>query len=357
MEFDFDFNIEEIKNIKKTIQAQIEKFNNLRDLVKKLKFIPLDPMGTYTSVSYKSIDGGKMGISFHPFEFDFIVIADSMDNELMRYLVPKSESLKPTDFIYMNEFTEIKKLLEFLNLSSITEASNMLVDPKIAMELTEYACIFERLGKNPKDPVIVMKDGLLRTKAIKYQYIPQLLNVLKNNKKKRLVGVAKNSQVINLLSTALYVEGIIQNDYTGFVEVPWEIERIAYKRSKKETHLYYSFGKLYIAKLSSKSDLLVTIEIPYDFENDEPIYQKNEIYEIIGHLIKDSIGSYPILGYPQTIMRAHEKAVRTGFSASIWRDKIIDKLLEELKNDKIKKLIQESHFLREYVQKGMLGGI
>jgi hypothetical protein len=98
------------------------------------------------------------------------------------------------------------------------------------------------------------------------------------------------------------------------------------------------------------------VEIPYDFENDETVYDKREIFEIIGHLIKNSTGSYPILGYPQTIMRAHEKAVRTGFSASIWRDKIINRLLNELGDENIKDLIHESHFLREYVRKDMLGG-
>ncbi|MEJ2249616.1 MAG: hypothetical protein P8Y97_08155, partial [Candidatus Lokiarchaeota archaeon] len=79
--------------------------------------------------------------------------------------------------------------------------------------------------------------------------------------------------------------------------------------------------------------------------------------EIIGHLIRDSMGSYPILGYPQTIMRAHERAVRTGFSASIWRDRIIDHLLKEIGDEEIKVLIQESHFLREYVKKEILGGL
>ncbi|MBD3212226.1 MAG: hypothetical protein GF311_06420 [Candidatus Lokiarchaeota archaeon] len=351
------FNLDEIKNIKKTINSQITQFNDLRKLVRNLKFIPVDSISTYSSVSYKSIDGGKMGISFHPFEFDFIVIADSMENELMRYLVPKSDSLTPSDFIYMDRFSEIKQLLTYLNVDSIVKISDFLMNPKIAMELTEFACIFDRIRKIPTDPIIIMKDGLLRTKAINYEHIPKMISVLKQFKKRKLIGVAKNSQVLNLLSTALHVEGIIPSDYTGFVEIPWELEALAYKQSKAKTHLYYAFGKLYIAKLSKKSNLLVTVEIPYDFKNNEEIYTKNEIYEIIGHLIRDSRGSYPILGYPQTIMRAHERAVRTGFSASIWRDKIIDRILEEIDDDQIKNLIHESHFLREYVKKGMLGGL
>ncbi len=36
-----------------------------------------------------------MGISVHPFEFEFIFIVDSMDNELMKFLFPNEELLKP----------------------------------------------------------------------------------------------------------------------------------------------------------------------------------------------------------------------------------------------------------------------
>jgi len=101
---------------------------------------------------------------------------------------------------------------------------------------------------------------------------------------------------------------------------------------------------------------LVTLEIPHDYKNNEKVYSIREINELIGHLIKDSLGSYPILGYPQTIMRAHEKAVRTCFTASVWRDKIIERILEDIGEKKIQKLIIESNFLREYVKKGILGG-
>ena len=142
-----------------------------------------------------------------------------------------------------------------------------------------------------------------------------------------------------------------------------EIEHIAYKwtgrgriKENEIKPLVYAFGKLYIAKLSKKSNLLITVEIPYDYYNNEEIYTKMEINEIFGHLIKDSLVSYPILGYPQTIVRAHEKAAMCGFTASIWKDKIIECFLEEIDDKNIKKLIKDSNFLREYINKGILGG-
>ncbi|MFX1435382.1 MAG: hypothetical protein ACFFB1_16555, partial [Promethearchaeota archaeon] len=208
-------------------------------------------------------------------------------------------------------------------------------------------------------------DGLLRTIALKEEHIETLLNILKTYKRRKLVGVAKGSKVLNLISSALFIEKKIPYNKTGFIEIPWKIEQLAYKWTGKgsekvsnntEKFLHYAFGKLYVAKLSNKSNLLVTLEIPYDFRNNEEIYSRNEIHEIIGHLVKDSHGSYPILGYPQTIIRAHEKAVRTGFTASIWREKIIDRILNEIGEKQLKQLITEANFVREYVKKGILGG-
>ena len=358
-----NFDLNQISNIDYIIDEQLKRFADLRRLIKDLKFIPVDPIGTYSSVSYKSIDGGKMGIWFDPFELDYVLIADSIGNELMSYLVPKSESLNPQDFQFLNDFDSIKHLLKLLNIKYLQEASNILNNSNVAMELSEYACIFERLTRDKNEPIIVMKDGLLRTIALKPEYIKTLKNLLRTYSKAKLIGVAKGSRLLNLISSALLIEKKIPYGYTGFIEIPWQIEKIAYKwkgrgikEDKKSTHLFHAFGRLYIAKLSRTSNLLVTLEIPYDFDNTSPIYSKREIYEIIGHLIKDSGGSYPILGYPQTIMRAHEKAVRFGFTASIWQDKIINYILNKLGDKKIKNLIIENNYLRDYVNKGILGG-
>jgi len=354
MEPQINFDLNEIQNIDETIQTQVEKFQSIRDLVKDLKFIPVDPIGTYSSVTYKSIDGGKMGIYFDPFELEYVVIADSFGNELMKFLVPKGQELEPADFIFMDEFLIIQKFLHLLGLRSVSQSSGILKASKIAMEIAEIASIFERLARNKNEPLIIMKDGLLRTIALKQEHIERLISILKNYKKRKLVGVAKGSRVLNLISSALFIEKKIPYNKTGFIEIPWKIEKLAYKWTGQ--FIRYAFGKLYIAKLSNRSNLLVTLEIPYDFRNDVEIYSRNEIHEIIGHLVKDSRGSYPILGYPQTIIRAHEKAVRTGFTASIWREKIIDRILDEIGEKTLKQLITEANFVREYVKKGILGG-
>jgi len=363
LEPEIHFDLKEIGNIDKIINDQVKELTKLRELVRDLTFIPVDPVGIYTTVTYKSIDGGKMGIYFDPLKCDFIIIADSSGNKLMKFLIPFKASLTPDDFQFLNDSPEVKKFLQLLNLNSITESSEILTNPEIAMELIEFACIFERLTREKSEPILIMKDGLLRTKALKHEHIQSLIPVLENSKKQKLVGVAKSSKILDLIITALHIENKIPQDYTGYIEIPLEIESIAYKWTKRSQTarkeilpLEYAFGKLYIAKLSKKSNLLVTIEIPHDNKNNRAIYSRSEINEIIGHLIKDSLVSYPILGYPQTIMRAHERAANWGFTASIWKDKIIDRFLNEIKEENVGRLIKDANFLREYVDKGILGG-
>src|SRR5207247_2697104 len=126
----------------------------------------------------------------------------------------------------------------------------------------------------------------------------------------KLVGVSKTSAVLSLLSTALHLEKKIPVNSVGYVKVPLDLELRAYRWTGRGNidlmsakPLYYAFGELYIAKLAKNSNLLVTIEIPKDLETGKAIYSEEEVNEIISYLAKDSKTSYPVIGYPQTIMR------------------------------------------------------
>ncbi len=355
--------INDVHNLKNAIEKQREKLERLRKIVQDLKFNPVDPVGHYSCVTYKAIDGGKMDIDFDPFEIEYVEIADSNENVLLKFVMPKGIEVEKSDFDTINEMPTIQTFLKIFDAKSITDISEIYNDPKKVMELAEYACIFEKiLNESSLNRFLIMKDGLLRTKALKAELFPNLIKLLEENKGIKLVGLSKRSKLLSMISSALHLENIIPPDKTGYVEIPLDLELIAYRWSghgkikNKQEPLDYALGKLYVAKLSPKSNLLVTTEIPYNLHENKAIYNKREVDEIFGHLIKDSMYSYPNLGYSQTIMRAHEKAVKIGFTASIIRDKIMDKCLEDLPDD-IKKAIRDYNLLKENVNKGTLGGI
>ena len=90
-------------------------------------------------------------------------------------------------------------------------------------------------------------------------------------------------------------------------------------------------------------------------KNNNPIYTNEEINEIMGYLAKDSINSYPVIGYPQTIMKAHEFATSLGLPASILRDAIMERLVNNTDTE-LSRYVRDAIFLGESVDKGSLGG-
>jgi hypothetical protein len=362
-----------VVGVEEAIKIQKEKLGKLRDAVRDLTFRKLDIAGNYASITYKAFDGGKMGIRFDPFEINFIDVADSNGKRKVRFVVPEITGYSDNEKILedvldrLDEIPEIKRLVELLNQKSIRDISYLLSDSSSLMEIAELACIFDRLTADVQEPIIIMKDGLLRTKFIKADaksnYVQALRNIVKQKKEyAKLVGVSKTSAVISLLSTALFLEKKIPSDSIGYVKVPLELELRAYQwtgRGKMDATskkpLYYAFGELYIAKLAKNSNLLVTIEIPKDLDADKPIYTQEEVNEILSYLAKDSKTSYPVVGYPQTIMRAHETAVRLGFPASLLRDELMVKILENLDPD-AREFVRNGWWLRDSIDKGVLGG-
>lgn len=360
-----DTDIESVSNLENAMKSQIEKLTRLREKVRKFKFVPVDPMGSYVSVTYKAIDGGRMKITFEPLQIDLIEVADSFGNLKMKFVLPKSSDEYEDDADEKNFLDDdpiLQKFVQLLGKNSIREISEILNQSDTYMEISEWACIFERITGNNDDPALLMRDGLLRTKKLKAELIPNLIQVLKDKKKNvRLVGVSKTSKVMSLLSTAISMEHIFPPNAIGYVKIPKDIEKEAYKwsgrgkMSEKRDKINFAFGDLYIAKLSRNSNLLVTIEIPRDLKNDEDIYDESQIMAVMGHLAKDSAYSYPVIGYPQTIMKAHEAAARVGFPASVVRDKVLDKLREQL-DEQGADYMRDASVISEFVNKGVLGG-
>lgn len=365
---DLNYSPETVQNLAEILENQKKKFEELRGLVRNLKFIPIDPSGSYSPITFKSFDGGMFNLILDPYEVDIVEVADSNGNSKLRFAAPKGNSLSEDELkrvvARLNDNPIIKRFVSILGKENLNGVSEILTDRGTLMELGEFACIFDKvMSASTEERTIILKDGLLRTKKIKAELIDNLRSILHQKKGHvKLVGVSKTSKIVSLLSAALVCEKIFPSDHAGFVEIPLELEDRAYRwtgsgklKADKIEHLKYAFGSLYIAKLSRSNNLLVTIEIPKDLENNNAVYSKEEIMEMMNYLAKDSLYSYPIIGYPQTIMKAHEFAVRLGIPASILRDKIMNEIMNNSDQD-LAEYIRDGVMLRESVEKGNLGG-
>ena len=353
---------------------QVQKLKDLREKIKPLEFKKIEAPGDYFSIAFKAFDGGNAKISFNPFELNIISVADSNGNKKFTFIYPKFDKYtKNKDYqksveSFVNDTIGsqevIKKFVKLLGYEKLTDLSYVIknANSNAVMEMAEWSFIFNKITSGTDEPTIVMKDGLLRSKILKDTHISKMVAIAEANKKYvKLVGVSKTSKIMNLLATALFMDQKIPSESIAYVKVPLELELMAYKWSGHgeigvDKPLDYAFGNLYIAKLSKHSNLLTTIEIPRDIKNDRDIYTEEEVTEIISYLAKDSAHSYPNIGYPQTLMKAHEVAVEVGFPLSITKDEIKDRIIEVLGDDKAKEYIKSGEFILESVNKGVLGG-
>ena len=362
-----DYDVANVTNLDKLIDNQKAKIGRLRDAVKRLKFVSLDPGGAYKSITYKSFDGGLFNLHFDPFEFDIVEVTDSNGNMMLKFAAPGGD-LRGTDELRriigdLDENPVIREFLSILGKSSLADVTEILTNRGTLMELGEFACIFNKVMSAPDDEyTIIMRDGLLRTKKIKSELIGRLKSELAaKSGHVKLVGVAKTSKVVFLLKAALACERILPVDNIGYVKIPRDIENMAYRWSghgrlsaEAKEPLDYAFGDLYIAKLSRFKNLFVTVEIPINDDGSE-MYAESDVMEILSYLAKDSMHSYPVIGYPQTIMRAHESAARLGIPSSILRDNIMNTLIENT-DPIVREYVRNSKMLGDVIDKGSLGG-
>lgn len=362
-----DYEPHNVANLGRLLENQVRKMNALRERVRALKFVPIDPAGSYIPMTFKSFDGGKFDLRFEPFEFEVVKVADSNGNIKMNFAAPVGD-FEDGDIGYVLEGLDanptMRQFLDILRIRSLREISRFLTAKGTLMEIAEFACMFEAITRAPGDDTyMILKDGLLRTRKIRDDLIPHMIDYIHRNADRvSVAGVAKTSKILFLLQAALACERVFPPDQMGYVKIPLDLENMAYKwspttriRPEMPTRLAYAFGDLYIAKLSPETNLLVTVELPQGYDG-ACIYSDSRIVEIMSYLAKDSMYSYPVMGYPQTIMRAHESAAGIGFPASILYEKIVEGLVDR-SDPALAGYIRDSTMLDEAVSKEQLGGM
>ena len=361
-----DYDSRGVANLERLQENQIRKMSALRERVRKLEFVPIEPAGSYIPMTFKSFDGGRFNLRLEPFEFEVVKVADSNGNVRMNFAAPVGD-LEDEDtgeiLADLDADPIMRGFLDMLGARSLRDTSRFLTAKGTLMEIAEFACIFDAVERAPKDSKsIILKDGLLRTRKIRDELIPRMIDCLRRNRGHvRVVGVAKTSKIAFLLHAALACERIFPPDQAGYIRIPLDVENMAYKwsptarlRPGVPTRLAYALGDLYIAKLSRSKNLFVTVELPQGTDG-RCVYSESEVTEIMSYLAKDAMYAYPVMGYPQTIMRAHESAAGLGISASMLYDNIIKGLVER-SDPLLAEYIRDSAILDEAVSKGSLGG-
>jgi len=320
------------EEMKKAVDIEFPKLQSLRTLTKKLDIHELGYRDCY-SLAPVATDGGENNLTFEPLNLEIIRVVDSEGVERIQKIIPVT-----TDPSFFNGmFEEIGILNRFLTRLNIEyedvsyflpiektngEKAHFRTIIKHFRDILEWAVLLDMAWDQQKTPTLLLRDGLLRSMSMKDATMQSLSDSFMNAYEEKgtlLVGVAKRAKVLNYYSMSLNLENAFNRHYPCYCELKKEMEEEAYHRASAWVG-HRSFGDLYFAKLTEKKEgIILPIEIPRWLRD-----RKKEILEYVAWTSKLS---FPIIGYPYPLIKAHENAALTGiemeYLASLLKNEIL----------------------------------
>jgi len=364
------------------VEHELPLINELRKEVRQLKVKKLGERPC-RSIAPVATDGGENRLSFEPLNLEIIRVVDSNGTDLVQEVIPLSQE-SDVFLSYVDKIPPLKKMLEMMNGISFndisfligrrrndkSEGSERVPDIRGQLrafrDIVEWAVLLDLASRDWPTDVLLLRDGLLRTKILKLTTFPLLDDAFRRVFEKQgteskhrvyLLGVAKTSAVLSKISLALMLEGTFQKDYPCYAEVPKTLEARCYNfdrtwldtaedRGDTTQRRYQSFGRLHLVKLSSKRESPI---FPVDVPIWLPVRDRQTILE---YLVHDSNATFPIVGYPNSLQKAHEFAVMTGLEMSVLGDMMISKLLNNTPDELKEKVLRHVNLGRGLIKGG-----
>jgi hypothetical protein len=330
----------------------------LREEIRPLKSSTrrIQPRAT-TSISLVGTDGGNNQVQFDPFLIQLVRVVDSSNNEYCLEAVSPTTPIAKLDERQFNDDgtprTLMGEMMSFLGVDTLPALSHMIrqsdrgrpVSPswvQVYRELVEWAILFSILKKDFGTDTLIICDGLLRSKVFAKDLFQLLLQGMReriqtqwvqSRRRIFLAGVAKHSKVLSRYRLAMALEGVLQVDYSAYLEVPREVEERAYVWSEfargddrieqgGEINKFVG-GKMFLVKFGSRRrDPVWPVDIF--------LPQIGDAQVIIGSMLADAIDGFPVPHYPRCLQKAHENAALVDFDFDILQDFIYEGVRERL---------------------------
>ncbi|MBE0447582.1 MAG: hypothetical protein IBX64_05720 [Actinobacteria bacterium] len=337
------------EKIASAIGQQMPVVGELRTLTKSLKVLELNSRQCLTVTPVAS-DGGANKIIFEPLNLEILRVVDSQGKEHILEIIPLSSD----PAIYKRIFNEIDCLrhlmerlgVEYEDISDYLpkkDSDPHIYDPKIAVstlrEIIEWAVLLDIAWSETRSQILLLRDGLLKTRKFKRTTIEKLSSSFEQANKENgcmLLGIAKKPKVVSYLSLALVLEKPFNRSFPCFCEVPEAIEHRTYKHAS-DWLIGYSFGKLHIAKLtSSVPGLLLPVDVP-------PWLMRRR-KEVLEYLVSTAKVSFPKIGYPYPLIQAHEHATLGQFEMSFLSDFVVEAVLSKHPKEEKMQILQHIAF-------------
>ena len=360
------------------VDKEVSQVEELRQEVRQLQIRKLGHRPCRT-IAPLATDGGENRLTFEPLNLEIIRVVDSEGEELVQEVIAISED----DSVFRDMSGRLPVMRKFLESLGIAfDDLSYLLGRKRSLDaerstdnrgrvrafrdILEWAVLLNLASKDWPVEVLLLRDGLLRTKTLKRETFPKLDRAFRSafeaqstpgKRKVFILGVAKTSAVLSKLSLAMMLERTFDRDYPCYAEVPRELEAKCYNfdrtwletasdESEGSEQRYQSFGRLHLLKLGASPDAPV---LPVDVPVWLPLNRKQEVLE---YLANDAAETFPVLGYPSALRRAHEHAVLTGLEMTILGDMMTGSLQTHVDESLRERIARHVHLGRGLIKGG-----
>lgn len=274
-------------------------------------------------VATVATDGGENQLRFDPIRVQVLRVADSNGEIYFEDFIPLS--LTPAEILrfYFKAEPRLQRLVEYLGLDwdallprSEFQRANLLA---MLRELTEWAALLKLASQPPVK--LLVRDGLLRSVLLTdalFRRLRARFEDLSARHGHLLVGVAKRSRVVNYLSVALGLTESFAGGRASYLPVPAEWEREA----APEQYRWIgerAMGQLYMARLDTGNSVPL---MPVDIA----AWQTGRAAEVMALLHESSRASFPLRGYPQALVRAHQHAHLSGLETELLERLLLEQI-------------------------------
>ena len=314
------------EQIEKMREIRQKRLGQLKERAKQISLSPLPKGQSYKAIAI-SVDASNVPVETDVLDGVVLRCADSNNGVYFQDLVmtdgPVDEIEKFLDRLFSNA-PVLRKLREKMKAPSwkvLTDFSGVVHGrsdlDRFVMELLEWGTLVTLAESSSQ--TILLKDGLLRGKAIKPQgdYLNNLRIFFDENCNKNgnfIIGIAKESSVLEKYKTLLnFVDGF--RDNKGFyLKIPQELLQETYGWRYLAADI--TWGDLYFVRLQPHAaGRIMTLEIP--------TFLEHKLYDVLRILAAFPLRNLPerFRGLPDPIACAHENTnLLMNFGRSIQKE-------------------------------------
>jgi hypothetical protein len=287
--------------------------------------IPIQPTESMPVVATVATDGGENKLSLNPIQVQVIRVADSLGEVYFEDFI--AQSLEPEEILrfFFQSNERLQRFLAYLQLdwSQLLPQSDFQRSQLLSMlrELMEWAALLKLASQPPAK--LLIRDGLLRSvllTEVVFQRLREKFQMLTTKHGNLFVGVAKRSRVLSYLSVALDLNDSFRSGEPAYLAIPADLEREASPAQYRWIGSR-AMGLLHIARLDRG-------EVVPLFPVDVAAWQQEHVEEAMTLLQESAHASFPLRGYPQALVQAHEHARIGGLEIEMLDSMLLQQVSE-----------------------------